>query len=383
MENSMKLVHLSDLHLGKRVYEYSMLDDQRYILQEILEIIDREKPDGVLLAGDIYDKQMPSIEAVKLFDFFLEQLVQRGQKVFIIGGNHDSIDRISFASPLLQKSGVYIARAYDGKTEPIVLEDVYGSCNLYLLPFVKPVQVAQLFPEEEIRDYTDAVGVAIRQMQMDYSKRNVLVMHQYVAGASRCESEENSIGGLDDVNAKVLEGIDYVAMGHIHGSQKVGKETVRYCGTPLKYSFSEVHHQKSVTIVELREKGEVEIRTISLTPLRDFYEIRGTYEELTARSYYEGKPFWPGYLKVTLTDEEDVPEALGKLRAIYPYIMLMEYDNKRTRAASEIGVSEQIEEKSPRQLFDELFQIQNGGEMSREQGALVDTLIDQIWGGAK
>lgn len=383
MENSMKLVHLSDLHLGKRVYEYSMLDDQRYILQEILEIIDREKPDGVLLAGDIYDKQMPSIEAVKLFDFFLEQLVQRGQKVFIIGGNHDSIDRISFASPLLQKSGVYIARAYDGKTEPIVLEDVYGSCNLYLLPFVKPVQVAQLFPEEEIRDYTDAVGVAIRQMQMDYSKRNVLVMHQYVAGASRCESEETSIGGLDDVNARVLEGIDYVAMGHIHGSQKVGKETVRYCGTPLKYSFSEVHHQKSVTIVELREKGEVEIRTIPLTPLRDFYEIRGTYEELTARSYYEGKPFWQGYLKVTLTDEEDVPEALGKLRAIYPYIMLMEYDNKRTRAASEIGVSEQIEEKSPRQLFDELFQIQNGGEMSREQGALVDTLIDQIWGGAK
>lgn len=383
MENSMKLVHLSDLHLGKRVYEYSMLDDQRYILQEILEIIDREKPDGVLLAGDIYDKQMPSIEAVKLFDFFLEQLVQRGQKVFIIGGNHDSIDRISFASPLLQKSGVYIARAYDGKTEPIVLKDVYGSCNLYLLPFVKPVQVAQLFPEEEIRDYTDAVGVAIRQMQMDYSKRNVLVMHQYVAGASRCESEETSIGGLDDVNAKVLEGIDYVAMGHIHGPQKVGKETVRYCGTPLKYSFSEVHHQKSVTIVELREKGEVEIRTIPLTPLRDFYEIRGTYEELTARSYYEGKPFWQGYLKVTLTDEEDVPEALGKLRAIYPYIMLMEYDNKRTRAASEIGVSEQIEEKSPRQLFDELFQIQNGGEMSREQGALVDTLIDQIWGGAK
>lgn len=383
MENSMKLVHLSDLHLGKRVYEYSMLDDQRYILQEILEIIDREKPDGVLLAGDIYDKQMPSIEAVKLFDFFLEQLVQRGQKVFIIGGNHDSIDRISFASPLLQKSGVYIARAYDGKTEPIVLEDVYGSCNLYLLPFVKPVQVAQLFPEEEIRDYTDAVGVAIRQMQMDYSKRNVLVMHQYVAGASRCESEETSIGGLDDVNAKVVEGIDYVAMGHIHGSQKVGKETVRYCGTPLKYSFSEVHHQKSVTIVELREKGEVEIHTIPLTPLRDFYEIRGTYEELTARSYYEGKPFWQGYLKVTLTDEEDVPEALGKLRAIYPYIMRMEYDNKRTRAASEIGVSEQIEEKSPRQLFDELFQIQNGGEMSREQGALVDTLIEQIWGGAK
>lgn len=379
----MKLVHLSDLHLGKRVYEYSMLDDQRYILQEILEIIDREKPDGVLLAGDIYDKQMPSIEAVRLFDFFLEQLVQRGQKVFIIGGNHDSIDRISFASPLLQKSGVYITRAYDGKTEPIVLEDDYGSCNLYLLPFVKPVQVAQLFPEEEIRDYTDAVEVAIRQMQMDYSKRNVLVMHQYVAGASRCESEETSIGGLDDVSARVLEGIDYVAMGHIHNPQKVGKETVRYCGTPLKYSFSEVSHPKSVTIVELREKGEVEIRTIPLTPLRDFYEIRGTYEELTARSYYEGKPFWQGYLKVTLTDEEDVPEALGKLRAIYPYIMRMEYDNKRTRAASEIGVSEQIEEKSPRQLFDELFQSQNGGEMSREQGALVDTLIEQIWGGAK
>lgn len=377
----MRLVHLSDLHLGKRVYEYSMLEDQRYILQEILEIIDEEKPDGVLLAGDIYDKQMPSIEAVRLFDYFLEQLVQRKQKVFIIGGNHDSIDRISFASPLLQKSEVYIARAYDGKTKPIVLEDDYGSCNLYLLPFVKPVQVAQLFPEEKIKSYTDAVGVAIRQMQMDYSKRNILVMHQYVAGASRCESEETSIGGLDDVSADVLCGIDYVAMGHIHNPQKVGKETVRYCGTPLKYSFSEVHHQKSVTIVELREKKNVEIHTIPLNPLRDFYEIRGTYEELTARSYYEGKPFWQGYLRVILTDEEDVPEAMGKLRAIYPYIMRMEYDNRRTRTVSEIGVSEQIEEKTPRQLFDELFQMQNGGEMSEEQGALVDDLIEQIWGG--
>lgn len=379
----MKLVHLSDLHLGKRVYEYSMIEDQRYILGEILEIIDREQTDGVILAGDIYDKQLPPVEAVRLFDSFLEQLVQREQKVFVIGGNHDSIDRISFASPLLQQSGVYISRSYDGKTEPVVLEDSYGTCNIYLLPFVKPVQVAQLYPGEEIKDYTDALQLSIQQMQMDYRQRNVLVMHQYVAGASRCESEETSIGGLDDVNAKVLDGIDYVALGHIHGPQSVGKQTIRYCGTPLKYSFSEWKQTKSVTIVELKDKGDVQIRTIPLTPLRDFYEIRGTYEELTARSYYEGQPFWKGYLKVVLTDEEDVPEALGKLRAIYPYIMRMEYDNMRTRTSSEVGVTEQVEEKTPRQLFEELYQIQNGTEMSGEQGAVVDELIAKIWGGVK
>ena len=314
----MKLIHLSDLHLGKRVNDFSMLEDQQYILAEILQIIDREKPDGVLIAGDIYDKSVPSAEAVALLDDFLVRLSKRELRIFVISGNHDSPERMAFGGRLMERSGVHLAPVYDGKVEPVVLTDQYGPVKLYLLPFVKPSHVRRCFPEREIATYTDAVSAAIEAMEADTAVRNVLVTHQFVTGAARCDSEELSVGGTDNVDAAVFDPFDYVALGHIHGPQQVGRETVRYCGTPLKYSFSEAGHKKSVTVVELGAKGAVTIRTIPLKPLRDLVELRGTYEELTLRAFYEGTSYPRDYIHIILTDEDDIPDAVGKLRIIYP-----------------------------------------------------------------
>lgn len=262
----MKLIHLSDLHLGKRVNDFSMLEDQQYILAEILQIIDREKPDGVLIAGDVYDKSVPSAEAVALLDDFLVRLSKRELRIFVISGNHDSPERMAFGGRLMERSGVHLAPVYDGRVEPVVLTDEYGPVKLYLLPFVKPSHVRRCFPEREIATYTDAVAAAVEAMGVDTAVRNVLVTHQFVTGAARCDSEELSVGGTDNVDASVFDPFDYVALGHIHGPQQVGRETVRYCGTPLKYSFSEAGHKKSVTVVELGAKGSVTIRTIPLKP---------------------------------------------------------------------------------------------------------------------
>lgn len=379
----MKLMHISDLHLGKKVNEFSMLEDQRYILNRLLQIVDEQETDGVLIAGDIYDKPVPPVEAVELLDSFLTMLVRKKQKVFIISGNHDSTERISFASSLLKESAVFVSPAYHGSIEPVVLSDAYGELNVYLLPFVKPAHVRRFHEGEQIEDYTDAVRVVISHMQVDTSKRNVLLMHQYVTGASRCESEEKPVGGLDNVNVEVLQVFDYVALGHIHGPQKMGSDRIRYSGTPLKYSFSEINHKKEAVIIELGEKGSVQIETIPLEPKRDWYEIRGDYDTLTKKCYYEGQAFQNGYLHVTLTDEEDVPEALGKLRSIYPYIMKLEYDNKRTRSHQKVGIAERVEEKGPKALFAELYMLQNGVDMTTQQGEFVDELIEKIWGEMK
>ena len=348
----MKLIHLSDLHLGKRVNEFSMLEDQQYILTEILQIIDQEKPDGVIIAGDVYDKSVPSAEAVALLDDFLVRLAKRDLQVFLISGNHDSPERMAFGGRLMAQSGVHLAPVYDGKVSPITLTDEYGPVNLYLLPFLKPAHVRRCFPEREILTYTDALDAAIEAMGVDTAQRNVLVTHQFVTGAARCDSEEISVGGTDNVDVLVFEPFDYVALGHIHGPQQVGRETVRYCGTPLKYSFSEAKHQKSVTVVELGEKGAVSVRTVPLTPMRDLAELRGTYEELTFRGFYQGTSYPRDYVHITLTDEEDIPDAVSKLRIIYPNLMKLDYDNKRTRAGIILEGAED-QQRSPLELLEE------------------------------
>ena len=375
----MKLIHLSDLHLGKRVNDFSMLEDQQYILAEILQIIDREEPDGVLIAGDVYDKSVPSAEAVALLDDFLVRLSKRELRIFVISGNHDSPERMAFGGRLMERSGVHLAPVYDGKVEPVVLTDQYGPVKLYLLPFVKPSHVRRCFPEREIATYTDAVAAAIEAMGVDTTVRNVLVTHQFVTGAARCDSEELSVGGTDNVDAAVFDPFDYVALGHIHGPQQVGRETVRYCGTPLKYSFSEAGHKKSVTVVELGEKGSVTIRTIPLKPLRDLVELRGTYEELTLRAFYEGTSYPRDYIHITLTDEEDIPDAVGKLRIIYPNLMKLDYDNKRTRAGIHLEGAEDVQQKSPLELLEEFYSSQNGQPMSEEQRAFARDMMERIW----
>lgn len=375
----MKWIHLSDLHLGKRVNEFSMLEDQAYILQEILRILDGEQPDAVLLAGDIYDKSTPSAEAVQLFDEFLWQLSSRNLQVFVISGNHDSPERIAFGGRLMEGSGIHLAPVYDGAVEPVTLRDAYGPVHIYLLPFIKPAHVRRCFPDQEILSYTDALRTAVEAMEVDTERRNILVTHQFVTGASRCESEDISVGGSDNVDASVFAPFDYVALGHIHNPQNIGSDRIRYCGTPLKYSFSEARHEKSVTVAELGAKGELSVRGVPLIPRRDLREIRGTYLEVTAKSFYEGTDT-KDYLHVTLTDEEDIPNAVGKLRVIYPNLMKLDYDNRRTRRQAGTAETETAEVRTPLELFSEFYERQNHQPMSREQKAFTEQLIEQIWG---
>ena len=377
----MKIIHLSDLHLGKRVNEFSMLEDQAYILTRIINVIDVERPDAVILAGDLYDKSVPPAEAVTLLDDFLVRLVKRGVQVFVISGNHDSPERVAFAGRLIEQSGVHLSPVYNGTVTPITLEDDFGPVDFYLLPFVKPAHVRRFFPEQEIASYTDAVRTAVNAMGMDFSRRNVLVTHQFVTGAERSESEEVSVGGTDNVDSSVFDGIDYVALGHIHGPQNIGSERIRYCGTPLKYSFSEADHSKSVTVAELRKKGTLEIHTVPLIPKRDLRELRGSYLELTARSNYAGTDT-EDYLHITLTDEEDIPDVAAKLRVIYPNLMKLDYDNRRTRSQTAVGAAEDVERKTPLELFGELYEKQNGTTLTEEQKAFSAKLMESIWEGS-
>ncbi len=377
----MKLIHLSDLHLGKRVNEYSMLEDQAYILKKILSVIAQEKPGAVVIAGDVYDKAVPPAEAVSLFDEFLVSLARLGTQVFVISGNHASPERIAFASRLLDAGGIHMSPVYGGRIEPTRLEDEYGELFVYMLPFVKPAHVRRFHEDAEIATYTDAVRCAVEDMNVDPSGRNVLITHQFVTGASRSESEEVSVGGADNVDAEVLAAFDYVALGHLHSPQCCGAETVRYCGTPLKYSFSEAKDRKSLTVVELREKGNVTTRTVDLIPRRDLVELKGTYAELTLKAFYENTTWQEDYTHIPLTDEEDVPDAVGKLRTVYHRLMKLDYDNRRTRSNAVILGDAEAESKSPYELFADFYELQNNQPMSGEQAAYMKDLIEKTWEG--
>ena len=377
----MKLIHLSDIHLGKRVNEFSMLEDQAHILKKILAVVDEEKPDGVLIAGDVYDKSIPSTEAVQLFDDFLVRLAERKLPVFIISGNHDSPERLSFANRLIDAAGIHLAPVYNGVVEPITLSDEYGPVNVYMLPFIKPAHVRGFFPDTEITGYSDAVAAAIGRMNIDKTQRNVLITHQFVTGAQRSDSEELSVGGTDNIGAEVFCDFDYVALGHIHGPQNMDSGRIRYCGSPLKYSFSEAAQQKSVTVAELKEKGMLEIHTVPLIPRRDMVELKGSYQQLTLREFYENTTYQEDYTHITLTDEEDIPDAVAKLRAVYHNLMKMDYDNTRTRHSAAISGAENVETRSPIDLFAEFYELQNGLPMSAEQTELVASLIEKIWEG--
>lgn len=438
----MKFIHLADLHIGKRVNAFPMLEDQRYILKQILTILREEQPDGgVILAGDIYDKAIPSAEAVELFDEFLTQLAALRLRVFIIAGNHDSPERIAFGNRLMDRSGIYLSPVYDGHVKCITCPDITSPATLsaanavdpnagtrpvtsasvalsaanavdlnagthsvesastsatastcppvdvYLLPFLKPANVRRFYPEETIESYTDAMRVAIAHMDIDPTHRNLLVTHQFVTGASRSDSEDISVGGSDNVDASVFAPFDYVALGHLHGPQQMGEEggpIIRYAGTPLKYSFSEARHHKSVTVVEIGEKKadgvvDVCIGTRELRPLHDMREIRGSYEELTLRANYEGTAT-DDYIHATLTDEIEIPDAARHLQVIYPNLMKLDYDNARTRGqGSERRELEQLEEKSPLDLFSELFEKQNHKEMTEEQARYIEAQMEKIW----
>ena len=332
-----------------------------------------------MIAGDIYDKSIPSTEAVELFDDFVFNLSKLKAQIFIISGNHDSPERLAFGSRLMDKTGVHMSPVYDGDIKPYTMKDKYGEINIFMLPFIKPIQVKRFFPDEGINSYTDGVNVAIKHMKIDTSQMNILIAHQFVTGAKRSESEELSVGGLDNVDSSVFADFDYVALGHIHSPQKVSSDKIYYSGTPLKYSFSESSDIKSVAVVEVKDKNDVTIKTIPLTPLHDMIELKGIYEDLMRKSFYENTSYQSDYVRITLTDEEDILNALGNLRVVYHNLMELRYDNKRTKSSSDINGATNVENKSPFDLFSELYELQNGSKMTEQQSEFIQNLINDIW----
>lgn len=373
----MKLIHLSDLHLGKRVNEFSMLEDQAYILEQILTLVREEAPQAVLIAGDVYDRPLPGADAVELCDDFLVRLAGLGPEIFLISGNHDSAERLAFGGRLMEKSGVHLAPVYTGRVEPYTLTDQYGPVDIYLLPFIKPAHVRHALGLEP-ESYTQALEMAISQMPLRPGVRRVLAAHQFVTGAQRSDSEEVSVGGLDNVDASVFAPFTYTALGHIHRPQDLAGGRVRYCGSPLKYSFSEAGHPKSLTVAELGEGDSLTIRTLPLTPRRDMVELRGRYQELMRRDFYQDTTWREDYLHITLTDEEDVPGALTGLRTVYRNLMRLDYDNARTRTRAEI-TAPGPDTRNPLQLLEDFYRLQNNTPLSEEQRAYAQALIESVW----
>ena len=373
----MKFVHLSDLHLGKRVNGFSMVEDQQYILEQILALVAQVRPDGALLAGDLYDKAVPSAEAVALLDDFLVRL-SRLCEVFLISGNHDSPERMAFGGRLMERSGVFVSPVYSGAVTPLTRQDAFGPVQLYLLPFVKPAHVRHCFPDLEINSYNDALAAVIDAMEVDPAQRNILMTHQFVTGAAPCDGEDLSVGGTDQVDGALFDAFDYVALGHLHSPQAVGRESLRYCGSPLKYSFSEARQEKSLTVVELGPKGQVSVSALPLRPLRDMVELRGSYEALTYRGFYQDTAYPQSYVHITLTDEEDIPDAVRKLQVIYPYLMKLTYDNRRTQAAGLGEDWEAAEQQSPLELLEAFYAAQNGAAMDDAQRAYAQALLESL-----
>ncbi len=373
----MKFFHLSDLHLGKRLNNFSLLEDQKHILNEILSFAESERPDAIVIAGDVYDRAVPSAEAVELFDDFLSALSGKGLPTLIIFGNHDSPERVAFGAQLMKTSGVYLSPVYEGRAESVSFSDAFGTVRFQLLPFLKPSGVRRFYPDEEINSYTDAIRCAVMHMDIDETERNVLITHQFVTGASQSGSEEINVGGTDNVDASVFDAFDYVALGHIHGAQSVGRETIRYCGTPLKYSFSERNQEKSVTVVEMREKGNIEISVLPLHPLHDMREIRGPYNDLVLYKNYAGTDS-EDYIRAILTDEDEVPNAMARLREVYPNIMNLDYDNTRSRTSTVVHSDERRLKMTDMELLGEFYKDQSGSELSEEQTEYAKTLFEKI-----
>ena len=374
---NMKFIHISDLHLGKRVYEYSMIEEQKNALNQIIETAGRHMIDGILIAGDIYDKPVPPVEAVSLFDEFLMKIREKGMKVFVISGNHDSAERIAFGADIFSSDKIYISKPYEGVIQSVESEDEYGRLAIHLIPFLKPAHVRKCFPDLDINDYNSALRAVVEHMDIDESKRNVVLVHQFITGAERSESEEMFLGGLDNVEFDIFEQFDYVALGHIHKPQAMGKRTVRYSGAPVKYALDEVNQKKSMTLVELKEKGDVLVEQIPFKPVHDMRRITGTYLELTDRNNYVGTGT-DDYIHAVLTDESDIPDALRKLRVIYPNILKLEYDNKRTREKRSVVKQEAVRNRQPSEYIEELYRLQNNDDMSEVQAKIVKDLLEDI-----
>ena len=372
----MKFIHLGDLHIGKNVNDFNMIDDQKYILSQILEIIDKNNVEAALLAGDIYDKPIPSEDAVSLLNFFINELVKRNVKTFIISGNHDSDERLNFGSSLFEKSDVFIFTKYEGKLFKQTLNDEFGNINIYMMPFVKASQVKHYFEDEEILSYDDAVRVILEHTEINKSERNIIIAHQFVAGKSGnplCGGSESvntrtvaeSVGSVEIVYSDRFEDFDYVALGHIHSPQKLERETIRYSGSLLKYSLNEVDKNKSVPIINFGEKGKVEVDLIELKPLRDMRHIKGRLDQLlVSRNIVSPEDF----MWVTLTDEIVEPNAYNIFRAYYPNIMKLDYENNHTIDAElQVEITPLSQNKSFEEIISDFYKLKYGIDIPEEE----------------
>ena len=367
----MKLLHIGDLHLGKSLGDFDLIGDQKYILDQILGIIKEMAVDGVLIAGDVYDKAVPSEAAMNLLDYFLSSLSRSGVSTFMISGNHDSDDRLNYGSDLFAANQIYIASKYDGTLYRRTVTDAHGEADIYLLPFVKASQVKHFFPDAEIATYDDAVRVILAHAGVDPNRRNIIVAHQFVTG----RSEDPSLGGSESVGTQSVglvekigydcfDAFDYAALGHIHSPQKVGREEVRYAGSPLKYSLSEVNNTKSVPIITLGEKGNVSLELIPLRPMRDLRHIKGPMKMLLDKTNITDPD---DFIYVTLTDEDTVNDAMGIFQQVYPNTVKIDYDNSHTRAIEQVDISSIAENKSFSELIGDFYKLMYHCEMSEEE----------------
>lgn len=365
----MKLLHLADLHIGKSLNDYSLLEDQRYILEQILSLIKERQVDAVLIAGDVYDKSIPSEEAVKLLDYFLCSLAASGVNTYLISGNHDSDERLNFGSALFQKNRLYIAAKYEGKIFQHRCEDEFGSVNFFLLPFIKASQVRHFFPEAEIASYNEAVALALSQAVFDPAERNILLAHQFVAGHAADPELAGSegvsaltVGNVEKVAVDCFAGFDYVALGHIHAPQPVGRQTVRYAGSPLKYSLSEINNAKSAPLITLGPKGQLDIELLPLRPRREVRQLKGQLQQLLQPENILAPD---DYIYAILTDEVPINNAMDIFRQYYPNTLKIAYDNAHTRAAGQVAVGGNVtKDKSFAELLADFYQLMYGCEIS-------------------
>ena len=369
----MRFLHIADLHLGKQMNDVTLLPDQEYILSQIVSIAEAERVDAVLIAGDVYQRSSPQAEAMTLFDRFVSELAERGRLVFIISGNHDSAQRISYFSSLIKASGVYVTEAFDGKPQSVTLRDREGDIVIWMLPFLRPSLVKRYLPEEKITTYQEAVEAVLRQTPIDPKKRNVLMCHQFITGCETSDSEERSVGGLDNIDAAVFHAFDYVALGHIHKPQKVRRDTLRYAGSPLKYSFSEANHKKSVTIVDMDGKDDVSVRTVPLYPLHDVRLIEGGMDELMRQDYSED------YLWITVHDELVPPDARVTLSTNFPNMMKFSVVNSKTKMDVDVLATQSMENKTIPELFSDFYRLQNNDQdLSDAHRKVIDKVLKEM-----
>jgi exonuclease SbcD len=361
----MKFIHTGDLHIGKRINEIDLLADQRYILSQISSYA--TDADGLIIAGDSYDVPVPSGEAMNLYAEFVESVAEKGKMVFAISGNHDSTERLSHMSHFLKKSGYYVSDKFNGKLQKIELNDEYGVLNIYLLPFIKPVNVST-FTGEKYENTGDAIKAVIRNTEIDYNERNILVLHQYVIPET---TEEGYIGTLEMFESTILKDFDYVAVGHIHSPSALSYNHIRYCGSPLKYSMNEKSDNKSVTLVEFKEKGNVSIKLLPLKPLRDMREVKGTLEELLSMNPTDD------YVSVIATDEDISPDARISVSTVFPNMIKFSVENSKTGIISE--EIEMLEEKSKLELFKDFYMSVNGGvEPTEKHIEIFESVVKEI-----